>query len=159
MRHNIATSASSRRKATSSSELKAKVDKYRNFAREEFGREIQVWSNAYVYHGDTEADGKALWHHAVQEFGRLARRHQHARGHGRDLATGAAAGSRLPQQHFIAGWAGYPLVGGKEQIVDGLAVLKRAGFDGILLTWPRWLEGMMRFRDEVMPLLAQAGLR
>jgi FMNH2-dependent dimethyl sulfone monooxygenase len=38
-------------------------------------------------------------------------------------------------------------------------VLKKAGFDGILLTWPRWLEGLMRFRDEVMPLLAQAGLR
>ena len=63
------------------------------------------------------------------------------------------------KQHFIAGWAGYPLVGGKEQIVEGLAVLKRAGFDGILLTWPRWVEGMTRFRDEVMPLLVQAGLR
>ena len=61
--------------------------------------------------------------------------------------------------NFIAGWAGYPLVGGKEQIVEGLAVLKKAGFDGILLTWPRWVEGMTRFRDEVMPLLVQAGLR
>jgi hypothetical protein len=38
-------------------------------------------------------------------------------------------------------------------------VLKKAGFDGILLTWPGWLEGLMRVRDEVMPLLAQAGLR
>jgi hypothetical protein len=28
-----------------------------------------------------------------------------------------------------------------------------------LLTWPRWVEGMTRFRDEVMPLLKQAGLR
>ena len=30
---------------------------------------------------------------------------------------------------------------------------------GSLLTWPRWVEGMMRFRDEVMPLLTQIGLR
>jgi alkanesulfonate monooxygenase SsuD/methylene tetrahydromethanopterin reductase-like flavin-dependent oxidoreductase (luciferase family) len=65
----------------------------------------------------------------------------------------------LLKQHFIAGWAGDPLVGGKEQTVEGLKVLKNAGFDGILLTWPRWVEGLTRFRDEVMPLLVQAGLR
>jgi alkanesulfonate monooxygenase SsuD/methylene tetrahydromethanopterin reductase-like flavin-dependent oxidoreductase (luciferase family) len=141
------------------SELKAKVDKYRNFAREEFGREIQVWSNAYVYHGDTEADGKALWRHAVEELGDW-------QGVTNMLTVMGVTSQLVPppvldflKQHFIAGWAGYPLVGGKEQIVEGLGVLKKAGFDGILLTWPRWLEGMMRFRDEVMPLLAQAGLR
>ncbi len=41
----------------------------RNFAREEFGRDIQVWSNAYVFQGDNEADGKALWRHCVEELG------------------------------------------------------------------------------------------
>ena len=50
-------------------QLKAKVDRYRNYAREEYGRDIQVWSNAYVFHGDNEADGKALWHHCVEEKG------------------------------------------------------------------------------------------
>ncbi len=101
------------------SELKAKVDKYRNFAREEFGREIQVWSNAYVYHGDTEADGKALWHHAVQELGDWP-------GVTNMLAVMGVTSQLVPPsvldflKHFIAGWAGYPLVGGKEQIVDGL---------------------------------------
>jgi FMNH2-dependent dimethyl sulfone monooxygenase len=140
-------------------QLKGKVNKHRNFAREEFGREIQVWSNAYVYHGDSESDGKALWHHAVQELGDWP-------GVQNMLDVMGVTSQLVPppvlaflKQHFIAGWAGYPLVGGKEQIVEGLAVLKKAGFDGILLTWPRWVEGMTRFRDEVMPLLAQAGLR
>jgi FMNH2-dependent dimethyl sulfone monooxygenase len=63
------------------------------------------------------------------------------------------------KKHFIAGWSGYPLVGAAPQVVEGLAVLKNAGFDGILLTWPRWVEGMSRFRDESMPLLRQEGLR
>lgn len=140
-------------------QLRAKVDKYRNFAREEFGREIQVWSNAYVFQGDTEADGRALWHHAVHELGDWA-------GVQNMLDVMGVTSQLVPpsvldflKQHFIAGWAGYPLVGGKEQVVEGLAMLKKAGFDGILLTWPRWVEGMMRFRDEVMPLLKQAGLR
>jgi hypothetical protein len=38
-------------------------------------------------------------------------------------------------------------------------VLKKAGFDGSLLIWPRWVEGVTRFRDEVMPLLKRARLR
>jgi len=139
--------------------LRAKVDKYRNYAREEFGRDIQVWSNAYIFHGDTEADGKALWHHCVEELGDYA-------GVKNMLDVMGITSLLVPPQaleflkkHFIAGWSGYPLVGGKEQIVEGLALLKTAGFDGILLTWPRWLEGMTRFRDEVMPLLVQTGLR
>ena len=37
------------------------------------------------------------------------------------------------KEHFIAGWVGYPLIGTKEQVVDGLALLARAGFDGIVL--------------------------
>ena len=27
--------------------------------------------------------------------------------------------------HFIAGWGGYPLVGTKEQIIDGLLLLNK----------------------------------
>jgi alkanesulfonate monooxygenase SsuD/methylene tetrahydromethanopterin reductase-like flavin-dependent oxidoreductase (luciferase family) len=140
-------------------ELKAKVDKYRNFARDEFGRDIQVWSNAYVFQGDSEADGKALWNHCVKELGDW-------QGVQNMLDVMGVTSQLVPppvleflKKHFIAGWAGYPLVGGKEQVVEGLGVLKKAGFDGILLTWPRWVEGLTRFRDEVIPLLKQAGLR
>jgi dimethylsulfone monooxygenase len=63
------------------------------------------------------------------------------------------------KEHFIAGWVGYPLIGTKEQIVDGLALLQRAGFDGIVLTWPRYVDGMRQFQTETFPLVQQAGLR
>ena len=63
------------------------------------------------------------------------------------------------KQHFIAGWAGYGLIGTKEQVVDGLALLERAGFDGIVLTWPRYIEGIQQFKAETLPLVKQAGLR
>jgi FMNH2-dependent dimethyl sulfone monooxygenase len=139
--------------------LKAKVDKYREFAHREFGRSIQIWSNAYVFHGDNEADGKALWHHCVEEQGDWVgvQNMLDVMGVTSQLVPPAVLESL--KKHFIAGWSGYPLVGGADQIVEGLAVLKKAGFDGILLTWPRWLEGMTRFRAEAVPLLQQAGLR
>jgi alkanesulfonate monooxygenase SsuD/methylene tetrahydromethanopterin reductase-like flavin-dependent oxidoreductase (luciferase family) len=63
------------------------------------------------------------------------------------------------QEAFIAGWGGFPLVGTKEQIVEGLHNLSRAGLDGVLLAWPRFEQGMRQFRDVTYPLLVQAGLR
>lgn len=67
--------------------------------------------------------------------------------------------SRGMKQHFIAGWGGIPIVGTAEQIVDKLEMLTKAGFDGILLSWARYVEDMRRFQDEVHPMLIQAGLR
>ena len=63
------------------------------------------------------------------------------------------------KEHFIAGWGGIPIVGTAEQIVESLGMLVRAGFDGILLSWARYIEDMKRFEQEVDPMLIQAGLR
>jgi alkanesulfonate monooxygenase SsuD/methylene tetrahydromethanopterin reductase-like flavin-dependent oxidoreductase (luciferase family) len=60
---------------------------------------------------------------------------------------------------MISGWGGFPLIGTKEQIVDGLITLSRIGFDGVLLSWPRYIEGMREFSAVTYPLLKQAGLR
>jgi len=47
----------------------------------------------------------------------------------------------------------------KEKVVDDLRMLAENGVDGILLTWPAFIDGMARFRDEVHPLLVEEGLR
>jgi alkanesulfonate monooxygenase SsuD/methylene tetrahydromethanopterin reductase-like flavin-dependent oxidoreductase (luciferase family) len=60
---------------------------------------------------------------------------------------------------MISGWGGFPLIGTKEQIVDGLLTLSKVGLDGVLLSWPRFIEGMHEFHDVTYPLLKQAGLR
>lgn len=61
--------------------------------------------------------------------------------------------------HFMAGWGGFPLIGTREQVVEGLGMLAKAGFDGVLLSWPRYISDMRAFRDRTYPLLQQAGLR
>jgi len=63
------------------------------------------------------------------------------------------------QEAFLAGWGGLPLIGTREQIVDGSQALSRAGLDGVLLCWPRFEQGMREFRDLTYPLVKQAGLR
>jgi alkanesulfonate monooxygenase SsuD/methylene tetrahydromethanopterin reductase-like flavin-dependent oxidoreductase (luciferase family) len=63
------------------------------------------------------------------------------------------------KSHFIAGWAGYPIVGTKEYVVDELAKLSRAGFDGVILSWAKFIEQMREFQELTYPLVVQAGLR
>ena len=61
--------------------------------------------------------------------------------------------------HFIAGWGGFPIIGTKEQTVDTLGKLSGCGFNGVLLTFARFHDDLIRFRDKTYPLLVQAGLR
>ena len=59
---------------------------------------------------------------------------------------------------MISGWGGFPLIGTKEQIVDGLLTLSKIGLDGVLLSWPRYIEGMREFRDVTYPLRQAGGI-
>jgi alkanesulfonate monooxygenase SsuD/methylene tetrahydromethanopterin reductase-like flavin-dependent oxidoreductase (luciferase family) len=61
--------------------------------------------------------------------------------------------------HFKAGFGGHPLVGTADSIVAELEKLSGCGIDGVLLSWPNYLEGMASWSRDVMPRLAQAGLR
>jgi alkanesulfonate monooxygenase SsuD/methylene tetrahydromethanopterin reductase-like flavin-dependent oxidoreductase (luciferase family) len=63
------------------------------------------------------------------------------------------------QEAFIQGWGGVPLIGTKEQVVEGLKALSDAGLDGVLVVFPRYEAGLRAFRDVTYPLMRQAGLR
>ena len=53
-----------------------------------------------------------------------------------------------------------PLVAGPERVADVIEDLAVNGdFDGILYTFPDFIDGLERFDDLVMPLLKRRGLR
>lgn len=140
-------------------DVKAQVDHYRKFAREEYGREIQVWTNAYVVQGDTEDDAKKFLHHYVYDKGDWEAADNLVTTMGINAQTMPPGVAQQLKAHFIAGWAGYPIIGTKEQVVDGLATLSRAGFDGVILSWAKFVEQMREFHEVTYPLVVQAGLR
>ena len=139
--------------------MSEKVAQFKRLAREEYGRDIQVWVNAYIVEGDTEADANAFLDYYANQHGDWEA--------ATNLVDGLMGGSASydPQTmeqmklHFIAGWGGYPIVGTQAQVVDSLIALSATGLDGVLLSWPRYIEGMREFRDVTYPLLKQAGLR
>ena len=139
--------------------MRARVDHYRRLAREEYGRELQVWSYAYVVQGDTEQDAKDYLHRYVDELGDWEAADNLVSTMGMNAQTLPADVLQDMKRHFIAGWGGYPVIGTAEQVVEQLGVISDAGFDGCLLSWPRYIDDMRRFQQETYPLLQQAGLR
>jgi len=138
--------------------FKAHIDSYKDTARE-YGRSIRVWSLALVVQGETEKEAKAFHDWYVNEKGDWEAATNVLDTIGINAKTFPPEVLAGLKAHFIAGWGGYPLVGTKEQIVDGLHTLSRMGLDGVLLSWPRYLDGMRQFRDETYPLVKQSGLR
>jgi FMNH2-dependent dimethyl sulfone monooxygenase len=138
--------------------LKKQVADFRALAWKEYGRRIQLWTWAYVVQGDTEQDARDLYHHYVHERGDWEAAAGQIRARGVSSPPMPAEQFRAIQEQLVAG-GGIPLIGSAAQIVDGLNMVVESGLDGVLLSWPRYLEGAQRFNDETLPLLCQAGLR
>jgi FMNH2-dependent dimethyl sulfone monooxygenase len=142
-------------------EVRAHVQAYHKLAREEYGREVRVWTVANVVQAKTEQEARDFYRYYVHEKGDWAAAQNMMNVFAADINARNIPPERLKayQEAFIAGWGGFPIIGSKEQIVDGLRGLSRAGIDGVLLAWPRFEQGMREFRDVTYPLLVQAGLR
>lgn len=139
--------------------IRAEVQKYKTTAREEFGRDVQVWAHTYVVQRETQKEADDYVHcYAVEQ-------------EDRESIDGLIEIS-LPEvknaprevwealrTRYAAGFGGFPLVGTPERIADQLAMLTDAGLDGVLLTWIDFVAGARTFNRDVLPLLEKAGLR
>jgi dimethylsulfone monooxygenase len=138
---------------------KAQVGAYRKLAREEYGREIAVWTSANIVQAETEEEARRFDKYIVNEKGDWEAVTFVLATLGLNAKTFSAEALKHLKELFIAGWGGYPLIGTKEQVVDGLKMLSAMGLDGVLLSWPRFEPGMREFKNVTYPLLVQAGLR
>jgi len=140
-------------------EGRAQIEAYRRLAREEYGRELQIWGNCYVVHGDTQKGAETELNRYVMEKGDEPAVERLMKVIGLQSHVFPTHVLDWFRFHLKAGWGGYPLVGTPDHIASELIRLRDIGFDGILLSWVDYLAGLDRWNKEVMPLLGQAGLR
>ncbi len=142
-------------------DYRAHVEAYRRLAREEYHRDIGVWTLVNIVEGETEKDARAYYDFYVHQNGDWEAARNVVDMFALDVNARNLSPEKLKpiQEGMIASWGGYNLIGTREQIVDGLAALSRAGLDGVLLCWPRFEQDMRRFQAETYPLLLEAGLR
>lgn len=128
-------------------------------AREETGREIRVFGRAHITCRDTEQEARRHYDYVVNERGD----HEAADHLIRNLlphsqSLDPAAVSNLVEK-AIAGFFAYPLTGTPEQIVDMMLTLSDAGFDGVVISWHDYEEGIAQLGEQILPLMEQANLR
>lgn len=129
----------------------------RHKAHSEYGRDISTMTYGLVVARDTEKEARDAFQSIID--------------HGDWDAAGnvmKVAGMESQsfneqikkfQERFIAGWAGYPVVGTPEQVTDELGRLNAAGMDGMIMGFLDYNEEMKYFGERVLPLMKQAGLR
>jgi FMNH2-dependent dimethyl sulfone monooxygenase len=140
-------------------DTKAHIDSYRRLAREEYGREIQIWANGHVTQRATQKEADDYLRYYVVERGDDAAVENIIKIQGQQMQRLQKEQREQAKFNLKAGWGGYPLVGTADRIVDELQKLSRIGIDGILLSWVDYIDGLDRWQRDVMPRLEQAGLR
>lgn len=140
-------------------EIRKQVEEYKATARENFGRDVKVWTHSVVVHEKTDSAAEA-------ELLRFSVEYEDTESVDAWLALLGMNSQMMPpdvaaamRQRFAASAGGFPLVGTTETIAGRLQLLSDAGIDGVLLTWLDYEVGLTKFVREVLPLLESAGLR
>ncbi len=134
------------------------MDAYRDLARREYAREIQMWTVAYVIQRDTQEEADAYEKRVIDNADRSANDATMSML-GAQSKTMSAQAFLAFKNRYIAGAGGFPLVGTAKRIADRCARLSAAGVDGVLLCLIDFADGLGRWTRDVMPLLERAGLR
>lgn len=129
----------------------------RTLARDEFKRDIDVMTYGLVIVRDTEKEAKDAFAEVI------AKGDWDAADNVTNLMGMQSQSFRAQiekfKERFIAGWAGYPIVGTPEQVVDQLAEVSATGMGGMIMGMIDYNEELPYFEKNVMPLLRQADLR
>jgi dimethylsulfone monooxygenase len=138
---------------------KAEIEQYKALARDEFGREISIWTNASVVQRDTVAEAEDYLRYYTQTMLDEPSINEMIATMIRENNWNADDPKVAFMRQRMAGGSGYPVVGDAERIADELALMVDAGIDGVLMTWVDPLDGLQRFNSSVLPLLEAKGLR
>jgi dimethylsulfone monooxygenase len=139
--------------------FRSMISSYRDLAREQYGRHMQVWTSATVFCRETEAEAKEFEHFVNVESADSVAVDNLMKMMGIETNSFDGGDSNPFRRRFTGGWGGIPLVGTPDQVADGLRFISEAGVDGTLLMYPEWDRGLDTLEAEVLPRLERAGLR
>ncbi|AZE13776.1 Coenzyme F420-dependent N5,N10-methylene tetrahydromethanopterin reductase [Pseudomonas chlororaphis subsp. aureofaciens] len=140
--------------------IRAQIKAYRDLARLEFGREIQIWVYSYVVQKDSLEEAEKYLDYYVNQHGDEVALDNVTSEIG--IQSGMFANTEDAERfrfHFKAGFAGVPLVGTAEMITEQFQRYSDLGIDGICLTWLDYKSGLDEFLQDVLPRMEEAGLR
>jgi alkanesulfonate monooxygenase SsuD/methylene tetrahydromethanopterin reductase-like flavin-dependent oxidoreductase (luciferase family) len=125
----------------------------------EAGREVGVYTVCHVVCRETQKEAEDYYRRYALEEADHGAVDEHMRKK-KDFAHSHDEKAFVQYRQRFAGGAGtYPLVGTPERIVDDLIRVAEQGYAGAALSFVNYSAELPFFRDRVLPLMRQAGLR
>lgn len=150
----FAAIADPRQTASTVAEIKA-------FAREHYGRDLQVFGRGHITCRDTEQEARQAYDYFIHEHGDREAGENVLRmlmEHSQTIDYSSAEMQALVEA-VIRGYFAHPITGSPGQVAAALVELADAGLDGVALTWNNYEEGLQQYERGLLPLLIEAGLR
>jgi dimethylsulfone monooxygenase len=128
-------------------------------AREDSGRDVQIYSSAYIVVADTEEEAWRRYRYVTRE-----RLDQKAAAGLIEMwerlsKSGEVIDVRERLDRMAAGFNAMPFVGTAEQVAEQFVRAADGGLDGLAISWDDYDAGIAAYAEAVRPLLIQAGLR
>ena len=138
---------------------KGMVADTKRMAKEDYGREIQVFGLGAITCADTEKEAKRRFDSYVEKNGDRVAANNLLDQLMPNSATGEIFEREAMVKAAITGFGAQPLVGTPEQVVEQMIAMSETGMDGITLSWVNYEEGIAQYKQDLLPLLIEAGLR
>lgn len=139
--------------------VREQIASYKELAKNEFGRDLKIWCYGYVVQKETEEEAQDYLNYYAVEQGDDEGVDNLTRELGIQTGIFTPAEAEEFKFHFKAGFAGVPLVGTVDSIVEQFQKYSDWGIDGIALTWLDYHSGIKDFVEHVLPALEKSGLR
>ncbi|HVN42147.1 MAG TPA: LLM class flavin-dependent oxidoreductase [Steroidobacteraceae bacterium] len=138
--------------------VRAKFANLRRLAREEFKREIEIWTGCWVICRSSEREALAYRDYCLREHGDPGA----VDGLPKEVLPPKGTPPEVLEQFrfkAMAGFGGVHVVGSPQQVVERMREIASLGADGIVLSWVNYEEGIADWVRDVMPGLEAEGLR
>ena len=137
--------------------LKARTQSLKDYARQQYGREVKLFTNCYIMCRDSEQEARDYYHYVVHEKGDWEGVRNLVRGLLPNVENATDDDAMLAS--LIAGYGGHALIGTPDQVVAGLRALWESGLDGVTLSWVNYVDGLQQLEGLLLPRMQAAGLR
>jgi alkanesulfonate monooxygenase SsuD/methylene tetrahydromethanopterin reductase-like flavin-dependent oxidoreductase (luciferase family) len=125
----------------------------------EIGREVGVYTSAWIVCRETEREAQDYVKRVIDEMGDYDQANAVVAEMTKNSLSIDAFSRKTIAQRSMAGFYALPLVGTAEQIVSRLEEISDTGIDGLAISWVDYEQGLAQYKDKLLPLMIQAGLR
>jgi len=138
---------------------RVQVNKYKALARDEYGRDVQVWTNAQLVLKDTDAEAGDYLRYYSED------RADHAAIDGFISTLARENGVAEDSEHMrfmrrtVALGSGTPIVGDAQTAAAKLISMANAGIDGVIFSAIDYIDVLQRLAHDVLPSLVENDVR